>query len=412
MSKFNIIDLFAGCGGLSDGFEKTGHYSSLAFVEWEKSACKTLFHRFRDKWKYENLDERIFRYDIQKIQNLLNGWHRDNEYGSSKGLLRSINNRNIDAIIGGPPCQAYSIAGRVRDEHGMQFDYRNYLFESYLALVEKFRPKLFLFENVPGILSAKPGGMLITERITDAFHKIDYEIIDNLKKFAVLNSFDFGVPQNRKRVIIVGVDRNQIISKPLESLKNFYMNIVPSFYTNEKSNVKNAIGDLQKIFPLESGDIEFRISHTLKKENVLENHKPRFHNKRDQEIFYELAVDALNGKKKYPNTNSILKLYADKIGKNSNFFKYNVLEWDKPSNTIPAHLYKDGLRHIHPDPNQKRSITVREAARLQSFDDDFVFYGSVGDQYKMVGNAVPPLMAKGLGFAIAEFLKENFKNAI
>ena len=102
----------------------------------------------------------------------------------------------------------------------------------------------------------------------------------------------------------------------------------------------------------------------------------------------------MSGEEKYISSKALIKLYKEKTGKSSKFHKYHVIREDKPSNTIPAHLYKDGLRHIHPDPNQARSITVREAARIQSFEDDFEFLGSKGDQYKMIGNAVPPNFSK------------------
>jgi len=107
-----------------------------------------------------------------------------------------------------------------------------------------------------------------------------------------------------------------------------------------------------------------------------------------------LAEDIKSGKENFTSSKALIKLYKDLTGKDSKFHKYNVIREDKPSNTIPAHLYKDGLRHIHPDPSQSRSITVREAARIQSFDDDFEFIGPIGSQYKMIGNAVPPLFSK------------------
>ena len=111
-------------------------------------------------------------------------------------------------------------------------------------------------------------------------------------------------------------------------------------------------------------------------------------------IFKILALDIQEGTNKYSTTASLIQLYKEQTGKDSKFHKYHVIKEDKPSNTIPAHLYKDGLRHIHPDPKQARTITVREAARIQTFDDDFEFLGSKGDQYKMIGNAVPPLFSK------------------
>ena len=137
----------------------------------------------------------------------------------------------------------------------------------------------------------------------------------------------------------------------------------------------------------------------------IKNHEPRIHNKRDTEIFKLLANDIKTGENKYITSQSLIELYREKTGKDSLFHKYNVIREDRPSNTIPAHLYKDGLRHIHPDPEQARTITVREAARLQSFDDDFVFLGSKTDQYKMVGNAVPPLFAKAIAETIIEIYK-------
>ena len=134
------------------------------------------------------------------------------------------------------------------------------------------------------------------------------------------------------------------------------------------------------------------------------NHSPRFHSVRDQGVFKLLGEDIESGRNKYTNINALKELYTKVTGKNSNIHKYYVLRWDEPSNTIPAHLYKDGMRHIHPDPNQARSITVREAARLQSFPDDFEFLGSNMAQHKMIGNAVPPLFAKQVAIGVKMLL--------
>lgn len=132
------------------------------------------------------------------------------------------------------------------------------------------------------------------------------------------------------------------------------------------------------------------------------------HNKRDIEIFRDLASDIELEQNKYSTINSIKELYFERTGKKSNIHKYYVLRRNKPSNTIPAHLYKDGLRHIHPDSSQARSITVREAARLQTFDDDFEFTGSLTDQYKMVGNAVPPKLAEAIAYSLKDFLNKYY----
>ena len=122
-----------------------------------------------------------------------------------------------------------------------------------------------------------------------------------------------------------------------------------------------------------------------------------------------LAEDILSGERKYESTEALKELYTKVTGKVSNVHKYHVCEWDKPSNLIPAHLYKDGLRHIHPDSEQARTITVREAARLQTFDDDFCFGNSMTEAYKMIGNAVPPLFAKKLALAVSDMMEKYSK---
>ena len=130
---YSYIDLFAGCGGLTDGFEKTRKFKGLAHVEWDKPSSLTLLNRLKKKWRITDAETRVLRFDIQRIDELFKGWD-DTEFGTSRGLNALLpSSRKIDVLIGGPPCQAYSLAGRIRDEHGMQFDYRNYLFESQSA---------------------------------------------------------------------------------------------------------------------------------------------------------------------------------------------------------------------------------------------------------------------------------------
>lgn len=403
IKKFKSIDLFAGCGGLMDGFEQSGLYTTLAAVEWEKAPCDNLKIRLKDKWKYDNAEEIVMQFDIQRTKELFEGWN-DGEYGQSKGLDHIVNSNNgIDVIIGGPPCQAYSIAGRVRDANGMKDDYRNYLFESYLEVVKRYNPKLFVFENVPGLLSAKPGDKYIVNTIKGKFEEAGYHILENLKE-AIIDFTEYGVPQNRKRIIIVGLNK-KYFDNNTEILKDFYELILPKYKSSKKATVKEAISDLPKLFPL-SQDIKLngkRTSYTIP-EPFVENHIARWHSERDRRVFKLLTTDIESGKNEYVSTEKLKELYKEVTGKDSNVHKYYVLRWDKPSNLIPAHLYKDGLRHIHPDSKQLRTITVREAARLQTFPDDYVFYGSNTDTYKMIGNAVPPLFSKKLALAIKELL--------
>lgn len=405
MAKLNIIDLFSGCGGLLEGFLQTGHYNSIAGIEWEINPCNTLRQRLKEKWGHNNADSEIIRFDIQRTEEFLNGFC-DDEYGNSNGLLNIIGKIRVDVIIGGPPCQAYSLAGRIRDPHGMKDDYRNFLFESYIKVLNAVKPNFFIFENVVGLLSAAPTGKPITDIITTAFRKAGYIITHNLRK-AVFDVSDFGVPQRRKRVIILGV-REDVLSdeeKVSELIYQFYNYIMPSYKTKLMS-VQEAIGDLPKFFPLNEPILQNgqRFSHTPTSSNV-PNHIPRFHNKRDIGIFRLLAEDIESGKFNYVSTEKLKELYTQLTGKKSNIHKYYVLRRDEPSNTIPAHLFKDGMRHIHPDSTQARSITVREAARLQTFDDDFVFLGPMMAQYKMIGNAVPPQFAKVIANALFKLIK-------
>lgn len=403
----NTIDLFAGCGGLMDGFEQSGKFRTLACVEWEPAPCQNLAKRLRDKWGYANADEIVLRFDIQRTNELFQGWN-DDVYGESAGLDSLVNKGGkVDLIIGGPPCQAYSIAGRIRDENGMRDDYRNYLFESYIKVVKQYRPKAFVFENVPGILSAQPGGVPIIDEIKKTFDEAGYVVLPNLKK-ALLDFSEFGIPQRRDRIIILGLSKEVYGDSADNLLEKFYNELLPKYKCKKKRTVRDAIGDLPKLYPLMfETKIEGRkTSHTYPNPHV-DNHIPRWHSTRDIGIFRKLEKDIEDGRNQYTSIEALKKLYEEETGHTSTVHKYYVLRWNEPSNLIPAHLYKDGLRHIHPDSTQARTITVREAARLQTFPDDYVFIGSQMDQYKMIGNAVPPAMSKIIADAIHELLFAN-----
>jgi len=405
--KIKSIDLFAGCGGLMDGFEQSGHYDTIAAVEWEKAPCRNLEKRLKEKWKYKDADQRVLRFDIQRTEELFEGWNEDPDYGSSVGLDKLINAADgIDVIIGGPPCQAYSIAGRVRDENGMRDDYRNYLFESYIKVLERYQPKAFIFENVPGILSAKPGDRNIIEIIQESFDEAGYCLLPDLSE-AIIDFTEYGVPQNRKRIIIFGVKKDYFGEKAAEIVKQFYETNLPKYKTKKKKTVQEAIGDLPKLYPV-AEDIKIngtRTRHSLPQPEV-PNHIARWQSDRDVGIFKLLTEDIESGRCEYTSIEALKQLYTDVTGKESNVHKYHVIRWDEPSNLIPAHLYKDGLRHIHPDSTQQRTLTVREAARLQTFPDDYIFDGSNMELYKMIGNAVPPQFAKCCANAVFDILQQ------
>lgn len=402
-NKYKMIDLFAGCGGLEDGFLQSGKYEDIAAVEWLKPQVNTLIKRLKTKWGIKDASERVMHFDIQREEELFGGWE-DEEFGQGKGLDYFVNKANgIDVIIGGPPCQAYSVAGRVRDENGMKDDYRNYLFEHYLNVVNRYRPKLFVFENVPGILSAAPDGTPITDLIRKGFANIGYEIIEDLR-IAKVNASEYSVPQNRERMIIVGIDTKRY-DNIQKRLNDFYKEILPKYKGERLITVKEAIGDLPSCEAYWDEEHHSKRKSHETPESDYTWHKPRYHNTRDMDTFRLLAQDIESGKREY-DSKKISELYEEKVGSKSPIHRYHVLEPDLPSTTIIAHLYKDGNRFIHYDSKQSRSITVREAARLQSFDDDFDFVGSQGNAYQMIGNAVPPKLAKAISLAVADLLKE------
>ena len=183
---YNFIDLFAGCGGLSEGFYRQG-FNAVAHVELNHFACETLRERMKF-YGYKEYDKEVIEADI-----------------TSADILTKIDNavarRQVDIIIGGPPCQAYSTAGRVRDKKGMENDPRNFLFESYVRILEYYMPKIFVFENVTGLLSAKVKGQAIFPQIINALGK-HYNVISNPDKI-LFNSVFYGVPQTRKRIILI-----------------------------------------------------------------------------------------------------------------------------------------------------------------------------------------------------------------
>lgn len=428
---YKMIDLFAGCGGLEDGFMQSGKYEDVAAVEWLQPQVKTLINRLKTKWGITDAAERVMCFDIRKEEELFRGWndeslepsrellpngkksrYKTGPYGEGKGLDYFVNGvGGIDIIIGGPPCQAYSVAGRVRDENGMKDDYRNYLFEHYLNVVNRYKPKVFIFENVPGMLSAMPDGTPITNLIRNGFDGIGYEIIDDLKKYAKINASDYGVPQHRERLIILGI-RKDICNQPQNFLRDFYINILPKYQVVHKVSVGEAIGDLPPIYPIiDENSSPRRIGYT-KPECTISWHRARHHSLRDVEIYGMLADDIMSGRNEYAASKSLSELYEQRVGAKSPIHRYHVLKKDEPSTTIISHLDRDGNRFIHYDPKQCRDITPREAARIQSFDDDFEFIGNQTDTYIMIGNAVPPKLAKCVALAVSEVLDKLMGNEI
>lgn len=405
--KYTFIDLFAGCGGLSEGFMESRHFRGLAHIEWELPMVQTLRNRLVKKWQEsdEQAQNRVILFDIQRTDELLNGnWSKEskdlyakyNSLEAQKGLKQLINGESVDLIIGGPPCQAYSIHGRATDKNSMQDDYRNYLFESFVKVVEDIKPKAFIFENVTGMLSAKPGGKPVVERIYKAVSEIGYTILEPQKfKDAVYNAFDYSVPQNRERVILCGVKNGSGLS-----ITDFYDTL-----SNSKSNkhltVRDTIGGLPPIFPLKKIEkVKGRNASHYATDETDPFHLPRHCSSRDIQVFREWIANDMNK----CSQQEAIAFYKKVTGKETLYRKYRNLEWDKPSPTVVAHLQKDGFMFIHPDIEQARFITIREAALLMSFPKDFEFIGNRAYCYKMIGNAVPVNFAKAIADSIYKII--------
>lgn len=392
--NYTFIDLFAGCGGLSEGFYKCG-YKALLHLEIDSVACETLKTRMK-YYGYDNkeIDDAVLCADI-----------------TDGNIIAEIDNRvkeTVDIIIGGPPCQAFSSVGRAQSPDSMNNDPRNYLFENYLKILNHVKPKMFIFENVKGILTAKPKGVKIFERIIREMSET-YNVVDDAGVI-LLNAADYGVPQIRERVILIGVRKdidyinvNQIYSDIRKTNSNDDENL-PDYFT-----VKDAIADLPKLLPGESANKVIAESKNTKNaylekisndSSLVYNHEARKHNAQDIERYRILSSHKNWQLKDLQNVRPDLVHHDPKHFGN----RYTVQEWDKPGKTVVAHLYKDGNLFIHPDPEQARTFTVREAARIQSFPDDFVFEGSRTQQYKQVGNAVPPLMAEAFAKTLKNYL--------
>lgn len=400
--QYNFIDLFAGCGGLSEGFYRQG-FHALAHVEINHAACETLRTRMK-YYGYDHVDTSVLELDITKEDVI-------------SDIEQAVNGQKVDIIIGGPPCQAYSSLGRAKDEHAMKHDPRNYLFESYVKVLNHYKPKFFVFENVTGLLTAKIHGEYIVNKIVTALsenYKVKFD-----PKMNVLNAANYGVPQIRKRVIIIGV-RKDLDIEPEE----MYAAITKTHYDpempeNEKAGLKkyvtvrDAIAELPFLRPGEGeSSVSFRYSFSneflqrigSKNLTTLHDHVARNHNEKDIERYTVMA-------KNHWTFQEMLKQREDLRHEKSRVFgnSYAVQWWEFPSKTIIAHLYKDGNQFIHPDDRQGRTFTVREAARMQSFPDDFVFEGPRTEQYKQIGNAVPPLLAEAIAIGMKSKLEGTDK---
>lgn len=362
-----VIDLFAGCGGFSCGFEKAG-YDIISAIEFDKNIAKS--------YEVNHPKTKMIVDDIKNIDN--NSIFKKNE---------------ATIIIGGPPCQGFSMAG-ARIRRGFIDDPRNYLFKHYFNIVKIVRPKIFIIENVKGILTMKNG------QVFNEIKKI-FEDPDNFEKkpykiqYKVMNAKDYGIPQNRERTIIIGslIDFN--LDEEINKTKEHIKEIDKNFFDNV--TVWQAISNLPK--PTEDGNIKI---------NKIENNYQRFLSSRLGKTYNHIMT----------KHNSVAVRRMEKIGINENFKvldekiktvhsgSYGRLDPDGIAPTITTRFdTPSGGRFIHPFEN--RTITPREAARIQSFPDDFEFIGTKSCICKQIGNAVPPKLSYFLGEMIRGILEND-----
>jgi len=372
--EFKLIDTFSGCGGLSLGLMKNG-FSPVLVNEIEPKYLETYY----------------FNHDL----------HIDNYHcGDIKEIAQRTNyNEDIDLIVGGPPCQGFSMANRQR----LLDDPRNKLYKYYLELLANVKPKFFIMENVKGMMKK-------SNEILENFHSIlgsDYSI-----EMILLNAKDFGVPQNRERVFVIGSRVKNVKAKDIVS------DIINLKNEIKEVKLKDALFGLPLLEPkreknsrgIENDKIGYKFTNNRLKTNVfvkginnnikskyLSNHTNRFNNDRDIEIFGRLPQGA----------NSLHESIKDIMPYSSrnHMFKdkYFKLREKEVSKTITSHMKMDCNMYIHP--NQSRGLSPREAARIQTFPDNFIFMGANNTWYAQIGNAVPVKLAQIIGSQIIKHLK-------
>jgi len=453
--QFFTVDLFAGGGGISEGFHQAG-FNTVAQIEMHPPACETLrtrqiffelkrlqkisvYHKYLKgivsrKEIFEEFPEISDAVNFRVIEETLSEESLPLVIGKIRSSMEFHNTSSIHVFLGGPPCQPYSIINRAwarKNGNEGKKDERNYLYTHYLELLREFQPDIFIYENVPGLFSATYGGERIFKRLLDDFSRLSpsYEIIPPLKKVSekphdyILNSVNFGVPQNRKRLILIGFkkgleENNPGIIRMYERLRNKRKPV------NIQITVKDAISDLPELAPnhgnnrfySEYPENEPRTAYQRKMRKnspgVL-NHFARAHMQSDLDR-YRFFIEHYQNTGKSATLRDLLSERADLAPQhneenNDKFVdRFKVQWWEKPASTVTAHLSKDGHYFIHPDIEQCRSFTVREAARCQSFPDNFFFEGPRTEQFRQVGNAVPPLLAKVIGKTVRKELEKIY----
>lgn len=352
MNSWNVIDLFCGAGGLSYGFEKAG-FNVLLGIDNDAKALET-FER-------NHSGSKSICGDITQIT-------------YEKDIVPLLGDKKIDVIIGGPPCQGFSLSGPRNFN-----DPRNKLYLSYIRLVKEIQPKAFVIENVPGLVGLFNGE--VKDSIIKAFSEMGYEV-----KYRILCAADYGVPQSRKRVVFVGVKGNNTFEYPATQEKQ----VTCEMALSDLPPLVDTLGEDVQCYETEPRNAYQKLMR--EKSNDVRNHVAASHSEKVQHII-SLVPDGGN-----------YKDLPEKFKASRNFH----VAWTRFNSQKPAPTIDTGHRH-HFHYKYNRVPTVRECARLQSFPDDFVFLGNKTQQFRQVGNAVPPIMAQRIADQIIKLLESEEK---
>ena len=351
-SEFKILDLFCGAGGLSWGMDKNPYFKTMVALDFDENAANT----FKKNMPYAEV----------VVGDITDSKIKEN-------IVTLAKKTGVNMIVGGPPCQGYSMKGK---KLGLQ-DPRNFLFREYLDLVQRLQPDVFVIENVKGLLLSANGWF--KDEIVSTIENLEYTV-----RFGILNAANYGVPQSRERAIFICSKHGAIE--------------LPEATVNSKVTVRDAIGDLAY---LESNEGDFQQEYITEPKSdyqivmragseKLYNHKASNHK--------QIAIEKL---KMIPPEQGKEFLPEELHGKQKFKTTWGRLKWDEVSPTIDTR-FDASSNGTNNHPFLHRAITPREAARIQSFDDKFIFYGSKVHVRKQIGNAVPPLLAKAIADKIAK----------
>lgn len=461
-----VIDVFAGPGGLNEGFASVVRggrpsFTVVASFEMESNAVQTLtlrtalrdlggssdlyepYRRALSKGEHplvlrtEPAFERAWRRASQHVHQLTLGEaNRDDVAGR---IRQALGNAREWVLIGGPPCQAYSLVGRSRRTKDPTFadDHKHLLYREYLDILTRFEPSIFVMENVKGLLSAGHQGSPMFDRILrDLRQDGKYRISSLVSTEGVPSPSDYviraeryGIPQRRHRIILLGIrsdlgiENVQALTRRAEQTVRDAIRGLPALVPgvtktpNPEAARRRAaeVGlqlaahdrrDAKRVVSTRPGPE--RLRDWLTQAGVaISQHEPRAHMEGDLARYRYLAEMAEYGLT--PRVQALPRelspAHKNLKGENTPFIdRFKVQSWDSPSSTVASHIAKDGHYYIHPDPQQMRSLSVREAARLQTFPDDYFFWGPRTAQYHQVGNAVPPLLARDIAERVADLL--------